>query len=167
MRASMSIPAVMTPVEIDGRLLIDGGLARHLPVDVALGMGAERIIAVDVGTPPRAAGPELSALGVYSQTFNVLSKGNVKAQLELLGEDDVLIVPDLSEIRPGDFDEFANAVEAGHAAARAMAPQLRQFSVSEEEFDQFLARQRVETSFEAPDVTVDSIEVRGIPGIRP
>src|SRR5262245_32139769 len=50
MRASMSIPGAFTPVEIDGRLLVDGGVARNLPVDVVQGMGADRVIAVDVGT---------------------------------------------------------------------------------------------------------------------
>lgn len=50
LRASMSIPGVFSPVEIDGRLLVDGGIARNLPVDVVKQMGADVVIAVDIGS---------------------------------------------------------------------------------------------------------------------
>jgi NTE family protein len=50
-RASMSIPGAFSPVEIDGRILVDGGLVRNLPVDVVREMGADVVIAVDL-TPP-------------------------------------------------------------------------------------------------------------------
>ena len=49
-RASMSIPAVLSPIEIDGRLLVDGGIAMNLPVDVAREMGADVVIAVDISS---------------------------------------------------------------------------------------------------------------------
>jgi len=51
MRASLSVPGVFSPVRLDGRLVVDGGLVRNLPVDIARAMGAEVIIAVNVGTP--------------------------------------------------------------------------------------------------------------------
>lgn len=50
-RASMSVPAVFTPVRIDGRLLVDGGLVGNLPVDVMQAMGVDIVIAVDVEFP--------------------------------------------------------------------------------------------------------------------
>ncbi len=56
MRASMAVPAVFDPVRRDGALLVDGGLVRNLPVDVARNMGADVVIAVDVGT--KLAGKE-------------------------------------------------------------------------------------------------------------
>ena len=49
-RASMSIPAVLAPVEIDGRLLVDGGVAANLPIDAVRAMGADIVIAVNVGS---------------------------------------------------------------------------------------------------------------------
>jgi NTE family protein len=48
-RASMSAPGVIAPVEMNGRLLVDGGLVENLPVDVAKEMGVDVVIAVDVG----------------------------------------------------------------------------------------------------------------------
>ena len=50
-RASMSIPAVFAPVELDGRLLVDGGMVDNIPVDVARDMGVDLAIVVDIGTP--------------------------------------------------------------------------------------------------------------------
>ena len=50
MRASMAIPAVFTPVRLDSMVLVDGGLNDNFPVDVALNMGADIIIGVDLGT---------------------------------------------------------------------------------------------------------------------
>ena len=50
-RASMSVPAVLAPIDIDGRLLVDGGIAMNLPIEVARQMGAEVIIAVDISAP--------------------------------------------------------------------------------------------------------------------
>ena len=49
-RASMSIPAALSPIEIDGRLLVDGGIAMNLPVEVAREMGADVVIAVDISS---------------------------------------------------------------------------------------------------------------------
>jgi len=51
MRASMAVPALVAPLKMGDRLLIDGGLVRNLPIDVARTMGAEVIIAVNLGTP--------------------------------------------------------------------------------------------------------------------
>jgi len=166
MRASMSVPAVFSPVRIDGRLLIDGGIARNLPVDVAQGMGADIIIAVDVGTPPRGASENLGAAGVYGQTFSVLSKRNVREQLELIRDDDVLIVPDLSEVSAADFANIDKAIAAGEAAARSVAHELRRFSISDDAYAEFLERQRMnETSRSV--VRVDEIVIEGLTRSNP
>ena len=52
MRASMSVPGAMAPVEIDGRLLVDGGIANNLPIDEARKLCADVVIAVNISTPP-------------------------------------------------------------------------------------------------------------------
>ncbi|MEA4908718.1 MAG: patatin-like phospholipase family protein [Anaerolineaceae bacterium] len=49
LRATTSLPGVFMPVETNGRCLVDGGVLNNLPVDVAAGMGAEEVIAVDIG----------------------------------------------------------------------------------------------------------------------
>jgi NTE family protein len=161
MRASMSIPAIFTPVEIDGRLVVDGGIANNLPVDVGRSLGAERIIAVNVSTPPTATSRDWNALSVYSQTFDVLASKNVRVQLRSLGAQDLLITPDLGAVRTADFVETGLAVLAGERAARTAAAELRRFAVSEEEFADYLARQRRAAEAVQAPIVVDEVVFRG------
>ena len=51
MRASAAVPGVVEPVTIDGKLLVDGGITNNMPVDVVKAMGADIVIAVDIGSP--------------------------------------------------------------------------------------------------------------------
>ena len=157
MRASMAVPGVFTPVVIDGHVLIDGGLADNMPVGVAKDLGAQRIVAVDVGTPPLKDVSRISAFGVVSQTIDILSENSVEEQRALLGEGDLLITPELEGVGAGDFGKFEEALAAGEAAARRALPQLASFSVGQEEYDAFLAKQRRGTML--PEVSVDAVRV--------
>jgi NTE family protein len=167
MRASMSVPGVFTPVKIEDHVLIDGGIAMNLPVQVAQQMGAARIIAVDVGTPPSGDAESLSALGVVSHTFSVLAKRNVGEQMKLLSEGDLLIVPDLEEISSSDFDKLLLGVSIGEQAARSVENELRGFSVSEREFADYLVRQRTIPKEQREIVTADRVEVTGLTLTKP
>ncbi len=51
MRASMSVPGALPPVNLDGHELVDGGISANLPVGIAQDLGAQRIIAVDISSP--------------------------------------------------------------------------------------------------------------------
>ena len=57
LRASLSAPGIFAPVERDGRLLVDGGIANNLPIDVMREMKVDRLIVVDVGNPLLERGP--------------------------------------------------------------------------------------------------------------
>ncbi|MFM7622319.1 MAG: patatin-like phospholipase family protein, partial [Alphaproteobacteria bacterium] len=81
MRASMAVPGVFAPVEIDGKFLVDGGASNNLPVDVARAMGADRVIVVHIPTLLKTY-PELtSALAVAGQMISILIKQNEDRQL--------------------------------------------------------------------------------------
>ncbi|UUZ48030.1 patatin-like phospholipase family protein [Massilia sp. B-10] len=84
MRASMSVPGVFAPVDIDGHALLDGGLVRNLPVDVARSMGADVIIAVNLGTALLKRDQITSVFGVGQQMLNILTEQNVEASLRQL-----------------------------------------------------------------------------------
>ena len=71
MRASMSVPAAIDPAEVGGKILVDGGLTNNLPVDVARAMGADIVIAVNLGTPLMKREELSSILGVTGQMINV------------------------------------------------------------------------------------------------
>ena len=139
-RASMAVPAAFDPVELDGRLLIDGGLANNVPVSVARDMGADVLIVVNVGSGLLKREEITSALAVTGQLANFLFSLNTREQLKDLGPGDVLITPELGDIGGGSFDRAAETIAPGEAAARQAADALRKYSVSEDEYGRHLAQ---------------------------
>ena len=137
LRASMSVPGLFAPIERDDRLLGDGGLVNNLPVDVARGMGAQRVIAVNVGTPLAGRAALGSLLGLTTQMINILTEQNVKRSLAALWEEDVLISPGLGELSSADFDRAAEFVRIGEASAEALLPELRTLALSEAAYAQW------------------------------
>lgn len=141
MRASMSVPGALAPVEIDGRLLVDGGIADNLPISVARKLCADVVIAVNISTPALKRSEISSALSVSGQLINFLGKVNVDEQLKSLGSRDVLIAPELGDISAGSFDRAADAIRIGEEAARAMAAQLQRYSLPPEQYSALRSRQ--------------------------
>jgi NTE family protein len=84
MRASMSVPGALAPVEIGGKLLVDGGIANNLPIDEARKLCADVVIAVNISTPPLKRSEITSALSVAGQLVNFLGKQTVDEQLKSL-----------------------------------------------------------------------------------
>jgi NTE family protein len=158
-RASMSIPGAFSPVEIDGRLLVDGGIVRNLPVDVARAMGADVVIAVDV-TP--TGDTELdSALSVYSRALAIMTERNVEQQLETLSGDDVVITPDLGDVRSSDFTRNRELITKGEEAARAASSRLEQYSVPSSSFESYLERLRCGSGCPPESLVIDELRIEG------
>jgi len=133
-RASMAIPAVVNPVEIDGRLLVDGGVSRNLPVDVARAMGADVVIAVNIGTPLLRRDQIKSVLSMSDQMTRLLTNSNVRVSLAELSDRDVLITPNLAAVGAANFDLLKEAEAQGLAAGLAAAPALHRYAVDEREY---------------------------------
>lgn len=131
MRASMAVPAVFAPVEIGDRLLVDGGLSMNLPVSAVRAMGADIVIAVDVGGPRRQREEITNVLAMLDQIASLVTLKNTEAAIAELGPRDLLIVPPLDrEVLAGDFDKMPIAVAIGRKAALAMAPELAALKLS-------------------------------------
>ena len=127
MRSSMSIPGLMAPVRYGDHILVDGGIAKNLPVDVVRGMGADIIIAVDVGSPLSTPEELGDMLAITGQLSNLLVQRNTVAQRALLTDRDVLIVPALGDkISSAQFEKGPEAIkiglDAGDAARAKLAP---------------------------------------------
>ncbi len=149
MRASMAVPAVFDPVRRDGALLVDGGLVRNLPVDVARDMGADVVIAVDVGTKLAGEDEITNALAIVYQMSGLLTVFNTEVQIETLGEGDVLISPDIGDkISSADFKKLDEAIPLGYAATEAMQDQLQKYSLSESEYRAW--RQQINNCVDGP-----------------
>ena len=134
MRASMSVPGAVAPAEFGGMMLVDGMLTSNLPVETARTMGADIIIAVNVGTPLLRRDELTSILGVTGQMLSILTEQNVQASLASLKPTDILISPELTDYSTGDFDNLPKIAPLGEAAARLMADRLRQLSLPEAEY---------------------------------
>ena len=119
-RASMSIPAVLTPVEVDGRLLVDGGISNNIPVDIARSMGVDRVIVVDIGSPLASTESLQTVFNILNQSVALLTRRNSEAQLATLQQQDILIQPELAGFGITDFARAQGMMDAGYRAADAL-----------------------------------------------
>ena len=141
MRASMSVPGAIAPAELDGKILVDGGLTDNLPVDVARAMGADIVIAVNLGTPLLKRDELNSIVGVTGQMINILTEQNVQASLASLKSTDILILPELGDFSAADFDHLPSTVPIGEAAARKVAGQLGRLGIPAAQYAALRQRQ--------------------------
>ena len=125
MRASMSVPGMLPPGEIDGRLLVDGGLSKNIPIDVAQAMGADIIIVVAMQGRLMTAGELRTGVDLMAQSMTLLVRSNETAQLALLGPDDILIQVDQGALTTGDFSRGTELIAAGTLAADAHFERLQ------------------------------------------
>ena len=122
-RASCAIPGIFTPVEIGGKLLVDGGVLEKVPAPTVRKMGADLVIAVDVG----------SQVGDYkiNHIFDVMQKS-----LDIMAREihcrqshdaDVAVSPMVSNLGPFDFQHAGEAIDSGERAMRQALPELAKF----------------------------------------
>jgi len=138
MRASMSIPTAFAPREIDGRLLVDGGIVDNLPIELVRRMGADVIIAVDISTPPLGRDELYSVLAITTQLATLSSEQNKHRQIVSLAAPDVFLRPELGSITVASFDHAGDAVAIGARAAEAALGELRKLAVSPEAYRDYL-----------------------------
>ncbi len=165
MRASMAVPGLIAPAEIGGRLLIDGGLTRNLPVDVVRAMGADIVIAVNLGTPLLRRDQLDGLLGVSVQMLNILTEQNVRASLAELRPQDVLIEPALGDYSAGDFNNMEKTVPIGIAAARLVAARLQALALSPQAYAALRSAQSVQVLVDRRPI--DEIRIEGLSRVNP
>jgi NTE family protein len=117
-RASCSVPGIITPVEINGRFLADGGIVDNLPVDAARHIGADIVIGVDIFEP--YYGRESGLLGSGLTTFETLIR-NAGGGVNLA---DFLIKPCLAGQTFVRFSQCKMLIALGDVAAEASLPSL-------------------------------------------
>jgi NTE family protein len=139
-RASMSVPAIFAPAELDGKLLVDGGIAANLPIDVMRAMDVDIIIAVDVEFPLYPVEELTSAVKISEQILTILMRRDTLRQSELLTDDDLLIRPELDTFDSGDFAKTPETIGPGEQAALAVSQRLAEIALDEEQFAQHLAQ---------------------------
>lgn len=170
MRASLALPGVFAPARINQKLLVDGGLVNNLPVEIAIAMGAERIIAVNVGTPLAKESEITSAVDVAKQMLNILTEQNVQRSIQSMNKRDILISPELAGISFLDFNQFPALIKAGEQAASKMQQQLAELVVSEDDYqryEKYLAFGKWANATPLVALPIADIEIKGVKHINP
>jgi len=136
-RASMSAPGIFSPVVVDGRMLVDGGLVGNVPVSVVRDMDVDVVIAVDVEFPLYEPEELQSALAISEQMLTILIRKETLRQLSELEAHDILIRPDMDDYGSTNFDDIVDVIAPGESATAEAAARLSAYSMSESDYQAF------------------------------
>ncbi len=156
LRATMSLPGIFPPVERDGMVLVDGGAMNNVPADVVRAMGADVVIAVNVGFMGDTRTVSRSLLGLMSQTIDTMMQGSTRRSL---ASADIVINPPLTGYGSLDWRRSGELAAEGYRAAEAMRDELLPLAIGESEWAAYVQQRQVRrrTGWPIPE----SIEVSG------
>ena len=159
LRATMSLPGVFAPVAAGDRLLVDGGALNNIPADVVRGMGADVVIAVDVGADVTAASPPSSMFAMLGQTIDTMMRASTRRVLESAT---LVINPDLSGFTSTSWSQSDALARRGYEAAEKLSEALRAYALSPSEHAAVLAARAGRRSVAAPAAAF--VHVTGVTG---
>jgi NTE family protein len=121
--ASCAMPIYYTPVEVNGRMMVDGGIVGHLPASVARMMGADFVIAVDVNSQHRPIPPPTNMFTIMAQSLSVMGRHTVSY---LYHDADIVVIPKIGHIRPDDLSKAPEMIAAGEEATEQVIRKIKQ-----------------------------------------
>ncbi|MGL6119025.1 MAG: patatin-like phospholipase family protein [Fusobacteriaceae bacterium] len=128
---SMAIPSFLAPVQDGENFYIDGGITNNIPTDIALEMGADIIIAVDIIADEELVQNTENLSAVVSGIFNYSGAKNVAINRELA---DILIKPNLGQHGIIDFNDLSSLIDLGENAAEKVSSSLKKLE-NKDNFD--------------------------------
>ena len=126
--ASMAVPGVFAPRQIDGDYYVDGGMAAQLPVQFAKDMGADIIIAIDTTFEPKRVSETPSVTTTTSQLIEITVYRNRQQDVAKLDKDDILVTPDLTGLSSSGFTLIDQGVASGRAEAEKYRTRLEEIA---------------------------------------
>ncbi|MGJ7095130.1 patatin-like phospholipase family protein [Vibrio hannami] len=161
MMASMSVPGALPPYELNGALLVDGGVTNNMPVDLAREMGADIIIAVDISTDYMKEDDFKSFMSVGGQLSNYLVRRTTQEQTELLTDKDVLLKPEVGKMGTTDFDRMPDAYQWGFDIAMKNRELLSRYTLSSADYQRYIDQKQAKrrTIEHGDQLVVDNIEL--------
>ncbi len=158
----MAIPAIFSPVELDGRLLIDGGESQNLPVQTARAMGADIVIAVNVGESGQTPTTKPStATAMIARLIDLPLQQNTAVSARLA---DLVITPDLHGYTSADFVRGEEMIPLGQKAVAADRSKLEAWSATESAYQTWKIRH---DATRPPIPVIDAVVIDPVPGIDP
>jgi NTE family protein len=137
MRATMSIPGVFAPVNWDDWLLVDGGALNNIPADVVRKLGADVVIAVNVGADVGDEKEQTqSLLSLMGKTIDTMMTTSTRRALESA---DIVVDPDLKGLTSTSWRQSDELAERGYQAAAAVGGKLESYALSAETYATFQA----------------------------
>ena len=127
-RASMAIPGVFTPVELNGRILADGGMVQNIPVETVRDMGADAVIAVELHYPPGDIGQLGTLVGVLSRAIDVMITQNEQHSLALAR---AKVRVDMKGFAITDYTRVDELVRLGYRAAARQSAELLPYAITD------------------------------------
>lgn len=162
MRASMAIPMVFSPVEYDGKLLVDGGLVNNFPTDICKEMGADIIIGVELTKGFKADRAEVAALpGMLGQLITIATSGHNAANRRLC---DVYIHPDMNGYGTMSFDAASidTLVQRGYDEAKSHRAELLAIKSMVGSDTKEFHNHRAVNLDEASPIVISQVEMGGV-----
>ena len=139
MQASATVPGALQASQYKGRIVVDGGIANNMPVDVVKAMGADIVIAVDIGSSLVKRDQLESTIAVLNQLSTMLTNASTERQKQLLTAQDILIRPEVGELSTTDFTIMPEAFRLGEVAVKQQLDRLKQLSVTSEQYAAYQA----------------------------
>jgi NTE family protein len=135
-RASVSLPAVFRPIELDGHELVDGSVLDNLPTRTVRAMRADVVLAVSLPLSPLRQGDLGSIFGVLQRSFAVAIEGSEREARKLA---DVVIVPDVNGFSTADYLKGSDLAKRGYEAAEQHKEELLKYAVTDAQWQRYLA----------------------------
>jgi NTE family protein len=156
-RASMAIPGVFTPVEINGHVLADGGMVQNIPVETVLAMDADAVIAVELRLPPGTRTQLETITGVLSRAVDVMITQN---ELRSLALAKATVSINMSGFAVTDYRRVKELIDLGHKSAASQSADLLRYAIQDPaEWEEYLAARAVRKH--RPPEKVETVEVIG------
>ncbi|MHA2939455.1 patatin-like phospholipase family protein [Vibrio sp. RC27] len=135
--ASMSVPSILPPYEVDGHILVDGGVTNNMPVDVARSLGADIVIAVDISTDYKNAEQFTTYITVADQLSNYLVRQSSQKQAEELLEGDIYLKPDVGDMETIEFDRLDEAYQKGYESVHQAFVSLENLAMTPSDYVEY------------------------------
>jgi NTE family protein len=158
-RASMAIPGVFTPVEVNGRVLADGGMVQNVPVETVREMGVDAVIAVQLQTPPGTRDQLETLTGMLSRAVSVMITQNEERSLALADAKVTVDTTGFDVISYGRVKEF---IALGYKTAASQSAELLRYAIQDDaQWKQYLAEREARKHPRSEKVAAIAIQVTG------
>ncbi len=143
MKASAAVPGIVAAVVIDGKTLVDGGITNNMPIDVVKAMGADIVIAIDIGSPLAEQSELTSTVSVLNQLSTILTNNTSLAQKTLLTEKDILLRPAIDKLSTTDWSVMPQALKLGEQEAQAQLHTLMKLAINDADYQAYKSQKKL------------------------